>query len=148
MRDRTGALGVPETAATLIVYIVDDDESVRKGLSRLIRSAGFEPRVFASAEEFLNIVRNEGTACVLLDITMPRMDGLQVQARLTEKGITLPVIAVSARDDEETRHMARELGARFFLRKPVDDQALLDAVDWVTHGGGAEYRRERQPSPP
>ncbi len=122
-------------AATLNVYIIDDDESVRKGLCRLIRSAGFEPRAYASSEQFLAEVAAEDTGCVLLDITMPRLSGHQVQERLKEKGIDLPVIAVSARDDEETRHRAHELGARFFLRKPVDDQALLDAVDWVCRAG-------------
>ncbi len=123
-------------ATVLIIYIVDDDASVRTGLARLIRSAGFEPRVFASADEFLNEIGDERPACVLLDITMPRMTGLDVQSRLKEQGIDLPVIAVSARDDDETRRLARDLGARFFLRKPVDDRALLDAVNWVTNVSG------------
>lgn len=126
-------------AATLVVYIVDDDESVRKGLSRLIRSAGFEPRAYSSAERFLAELGSGDKGCVLLDITMPRVSGHEVQERLTAKHVDLPVIAVSALDDEETRHRAHELGARFFLRKPVDDQALLDAVDWVT--------RESEPGP-
>jgi CheY-like chemotaxis protein len=69
-----------------------------------------------------------------MDITMPRMSGLEFGAKLKEKGIALPVIAVSARDDDETRHLARDLGVRFFLRKPVDDQALLDAISWVVEG--------------
>lgn len=120
------------TAKTLLVYIVDDDESVRTGLSRLMRSAGFEARVFESAEQFLENLQTDRPGCVLLDITMPQVTGLEVQARLKQKGIKVPVIAVSARDDEETRRLARELGVQFFLRKPVDDQALLDAIAWVT----------------
>lgn len=119
-------------AKTLLVYIVDDDESVRTGLSRLMRSAGFEVRAFESAEQFLENLQSERPACVLLDITMPGASGLDVQARLKEKGMHLPVIAVSARDDEETRRLARDLGVQFFFRKPVDDQALLDAIAWVT----------------
>ena len=115
-----------------ILYVVDDDESVGKGLSRLLRASGFEVRLFASPERFLDEVRDELGACIILDITMPGMTGLQVQARLLEKGIGLPVVAVSARDDEHARRSARELGARFFLRKPVDAQALLDAIAWVT----------------
>jgi FixJ family two-component response regulator len=67
-----------------------------------------------------------------MDITMPRMSGLQLQKRLKEKGIDLPVIAISGRDDDDARHTARTLGARLLLRKPVDDQALLDAIAWVT----------------
>jgi FixJ family two-component response regulator len=117
------------------VHIVDDDESVRKGLLRLMRSAGFESRAYESPETFLSDVHNEGRACILMDITMPRMSGLELGARLRDKGITLPVIAISARDDDDTRHLARDLGVRFFLRKPVDDQALLDAISWVMQGG-------------
>jgi FixJ family two-component response regulator len=126
-----GALRL-NTVKTLLVYIVDDDESVRTGLSRLMRSAGFEARTFESAEQFLKNLHIERPACVLLDITMPNVTGLEVQARLKQKGMNLPVIAVSARDDEETRRLARELGVQFFFRKPVDDQALLDAIAWVT----------------
>lgn len=119
---------------TLHVHIVDDDESVRKGLSRLMRSAGIESHAYASPESFLAEIHNEGHACILMDITMPRMSGLELGARLRENGITLPMIAISARDDDDTRHLARDLGVRFFLRKPVDDQALLDAISWVVQG--------------
>ena len=117
--------------ARVCVYIVDDDEAVRNALARLMRAAQYEPLAYESAERFLAEVRNRPSACILLDITMPDITGLQVQARLKELGIQLPVIALSARDDEETRGRARKLGASFFLRKPVDDQALLDAISWV-----------------
>ena len=114
------------------IFIVDDDDSVRRGLSRLMRVAGFEVRAFATAESFFAECATAARTCVLMDITMPQMSGLQVQARLKEMGVDLPVIAISARDDEETRSSARALGARFFLRKPMDDRALLDAIAWVT----------------
>jgi FixJ family two-component response regulator len=120
-----------QTTETLMVYIVDDDESVRTALSRLMRSAGIESLAYQSSERFLAEVRNEGNACILMDITMPRMNGMELVARLKEKGIAFPVIAVSARDDDETRRLARDLGVHFFLRKPVDDQALIDAINWV-----------------
>ncbi len=123
---------MPKTGEDLIVYIVDDDDSVRTGLSRLMRSAGFEVRAYGCADRFLDEVREERLACILLDMTLPRATGVQVQSRLQERGIRLPVIVVSARDDEETRRTARDLGAQFFFRKPVDDQALLDAIVWVT----------------
>jgi len=116
------------------VYIVDDDESVRTGFERLMRSAGLNPHAYACAETFLQEVADLPYACILLDITMPRMSGLEVQTRLNERDIHLPVITITARDDEETRAWARSLGARMFLRKPVDDQALLDAINWVTGG--------------
>ena len=114
------------------IFIVDDDDSVRKGLSRLMRAHGFAVRAFGSPEGFFEECGRATRTCVLMDITMPRMSGLQLQSRLKEQGIDLPVIAVSARDDEDTRTTARSLGARFFLRKPVDDRALLDAIAWVT----------------
>jgi FixJ family two-component response regulator len=114
-----------------MIYIVDDDDSVRKGLSRLMRSAGLAAQDFGSAEEFLAGVEAEPSGCVLLDITMPRLSGLQLQAELNKRHINLPVIAVSARDDADTRNMARQLGAWYFFRKPVDDQALIDAIQWV-----------------
>ncbi len=122
---------MPIKAETLHVSIVDDDDSVRKGLSRLMRSAGIESHAYDSPERFLAEVHNQDHACILMDITMPRMNGLELSARLREQGIALPVIAISARDDDDTRQLARDLGVRFFLRKPVDDQALLDAISWV-----------------
>lgn len=124
---------MPLKTETLLVHIVDDDEAVRKGLSRLMRSAGIESRAYESPERFLAEVHDSDHACILMDITMPRMSGLELSARLKEKGIGLPVIAISARDDD-TRQFARDLGVRFFLRKPVDDQALLDAISWVVQG--------------
>jgi FixJ family two-component response regulator len=114
-----------------VVYIVDDEESVRKGFSLLMRSADLPCRTFTSAEQFLAEVDPQQEGCVLLDITMPRLTGLQLQKELKERKLNLPVIAISARDDAETSLLARQLGARFFLRKPVDDQALLDAIHWV-----------------
>ena len=124
-----------------VVYIVDDDDLVRKGLARLMRAGGFRPKLYASPERFLEEVGSEPRACILLDITMPRMSGLQVQAELKARGIGMPVIAVSARDDDDTRRRARELDARCFFRKPVDDQALLDAIAWI-------LQSERDPRTP
>ena len=121
-----------KSPAQLAVYILDDDDAVRCGFARLVRSAGLEARPFATAAQFLVEVRNDAPACILLDITMPVMTGMQVQEQLNQMGVTLPVITVSARDDEDTRAYARALGARMFLRKPVDDQALLDAINWVS----------------
>jgi FixJ family two-component response regulator len=114
-----------------MVYIVDDEESVRKGFSLLMRSANLRCRAFASAEQFLAERDPQQEGCVLLDITMPGLTGLQLQAELKKRKVILPIIAVSARDDADTSSRARQLGARLFLRKPVDDQALLDAIRWV-----------------
>lgn len=126
---------MPFKTANVLVHIVDDDEAVRKGLSRLMRSAGIENRAYDSPEDFLAQVQNTDHDCVVLDITMPRMTGLELLRRLNARSIRLPIIAVSARDDDDTRQLARNLGVSLFLRKPVDDQALLDAIAWVVDGG-------------
>lgn len=121
-----------DTSHPFRVYLVDDDKSVRTGLSRLMRVSGFEVVAFDTPEKFLAEVSQDWIGCVLLDMALPRVTGLQVQERLRDMGIRLPVIAMSARDDDGVREAARALGARFFLHKPVDDQALLDAISWVT----------------
>ncbi len=117
------------------MFVVDDDESVRTSLARLMRSEGFEVRLYEDAVRFLDEVTSMSSACVLLDIALPRISGLEVQRRLNERGIELPVIAVSARDDDATRHEARQMGAKFFFRKPVDDRTLIDAIDWAVNSG-------------
>lgn len=117
-----------------LVYVVDDDASVRKAIGRLLRTSGFEIREFASPEELLNCTAEVPPVCVLLDITMPGLTGLQVQACLNAQGVQWPVIAASAREDDSAREASRQLGARLFLRKPVDAQALLDAIAWVSGG--------------
>lgn len=115
-----------------VVYIVDNDRSVRTGLSRLIRANGLEARSFASSESFLEKVTAEPCSCVLLDITLPDLSGPQVRARLLAKNIDMPVIAISASDRAAARGCAHQFGAKFFLSKPIDDHALLDTIAWVT----------------
>jgi FixJ family two-component response regulator len=128
-----------------VVHIVDDDELVRKGLERLMRASGLASKSYDSPEGFLDAVGTDAHGCVLLDITMPRMNGLQVQAALKARGNAIPVIAVSARDDDETRQRARELDAKCFFRKPVDDQALLDAITWLVQPQTATPACRREP---
>ena len=115
-----------------MICIVDDDESVRRSFSRLLRSAGFEFRAYPSAAGFLAALPADARACILMDLTMPHMSGFELQTRLKERGMRFPVIAISARDDDVAHATARMLGASFFLRKPVDDEALLGAIASVT----------------
>jgi len=115
--------------------VIDDDESVRKALKRLFRSADLDVETFSSAEEFLSSSREGQNACILIDIRMPGLTGFDLQKRLLSQGVQIPVIVISASDDVQTREHARELGAVNFFRKPVDDQALLDAIWWATAGG-------------
>jgi FixJ family two-component response regulator len=108
-----------------LVAIVDDDASIRKSTSRLIRSFGFRAEAFACGQKFLTSPLAEGASCLVLDVRMPEMDGLEVQRRLAEAGLNIPIIFLSGRasDDEERR--ARSSGAVEFLRKPVDTATFL-----------------------
>jgi FixJ family two-component response regulator len=117
-----------------MVYVIDDDESVRRALGRLMRSVGLEFEAFSSAEEFLSNPRQDQDTCILIDIRMPGLTGFDFQRRLVSQGTRIPVIVISASDDVQTREHARELGAVVFFRKPVDDQALLDTIWWAIAG--------------
>lgn len=130
-------------ASAFCVYVVDDDESVRNALSRLLCASGYQVKAYAQGEQFLAELAPDAVGCLLLDMTMPRLSGLQTQIRMRELGRDLPVVVVSALDDNQVRERARELGASFFLRKPVDDQALMDAIAWVSAGDAGTPRALR-----
>ena len=117
-----------------MVYVIDDDESVRRAIGRLLRSAHLDVETFSSAEDFLHNPRDSQNACILIDIRMPGLTGFDLMERLITEEIRIPVIAVSAHDDAEIREHAKELGAANFFRKPVDDQALLDSIWWAISG--------------
>ena len=126
-----------------MVYLIDDDESVRRALQRLLRSAGLDVTAFSSAEEFLQRENlGENRACIIVDIRMPGLTGFDLQEKLTSKGIRIPVITVSAFDDAQTRERARKLGATAFFRKPVDGEALIDAIRWAM---GVDKHESRPP---
>lgn len=114
-----------------IIYIVDDEQSVRKAMKRLILSMGMDVKTFASGQEFLDSGFREQNACLIADIKMPVMGGMQLQQTIVAKGAKLPVIFITAFDTEKIRGEAKEAGAAGFFRKPVDDQALLDSIQWV-----------------
>ena len=112
----------------IVVSIVDDDISVRRSTRRLLRSSGFRAEAFASAEEFLDSKSAAETACLILDLRMPGMNGLELQRRLAENGNPVPVIFLSARASEEDERSALRAGAVQFLRKPTSKEALLSAI--------------------
>jgi FixJ family two-component response regulator len=118
----------------ILVSVIDDDESVRRAFQILLRSAGFTSHACSSAEEFLECPSLDDSSVVILDMRMPGMTGLDFLKKLASLKKRIPVIAVSAYDDRQTRDLARELGALVFFRKPVDDQALLDAISWAIQG--------------
>jgi FixJ family two-component response regulator len=111
-----------------IISIVDDDESVRESLQSLLRSAGFAAVVFASAEEFLNSEHLHHTDCLILDIRMPGMSGLELQRQMAASGNKTPVIFITAHGDQETRTQALKNGAVEYLLKPFSEDALLNAI--------------------
>jgi FixJ family two-component response regulator len=111
------------------IFVVDDDESVRKGLVRLLKSAGYRPEGFASAEEFLDRWEEDPTpGCVLLDIQMPGLDGLQLQQNLQSAGHPIPIIFITGHGDVPMSVKAMKAGAVDFLSKPFRDEDLLDAI--------------------
>ena len=122
--------GQPSPVDGPLVAIVDDDASVRQSTRRLIRSFGYRAEAFGSGEEFLTSAATHA-ACLVLDVRMPGMDGLELQRRLTERGVRIPIVFLTARatDDEERR--ARAAGAVAFLRKPVGQATLLQALEKV-----------------
>ena len=110
------------------VAIVDDDELVRSALEGFLRAAGFRARAFASAEEFLESGEQYQTACLIVDVRMPGMSGLELQARLNADRVNIPTIFITAHGDTRTRMQALNAGAIEFLAKPFDHDALLANV--------------------
>ncbi len=115
-----------------MIYVIDDDESVRKAFKRLLLSVNLEVETFPSAEEFLKSQKLNKNSCIIIDIHMPGLTGFDLQQKLMAQGSQIPVIVISASEDAQVREQARKFGAVAFFRKPIDDQALLDAIMWAT----------------
>ena len=120
------------TSKASLITIVDDDPAVRKSLERLMRADGFRTEAFASAEDFVQGGDHEETACLVLDLRLPGMSGLELQRYLVDEHEHVPIVFVSAHDEPEARSQALKAGAVAFLGKPFSDQVLLDAVHSVT----------------
>ena len=111
-----------------VVFVVDDDPSVREALDSLLRSAGITVRTFASTAEFMQADRDAGAACLVLDVRMPDVNGLDFQKHLVAAGIDLPIIFITAHGDIRMSVRAMKAGAVEFLTKPFDDQQLIDTI--------------------
>jgi len=111
-----------------IVYVVDDDESVRRALSRLLRSAGLNVETFPSAQAFLGRELPDRTACLVLDVRLPGLSGLDLQAALKQAGRAMPIVFISGQSDVPVSVQAMKAGALDFLQKPFDDEQLLSAI--------------------
>jgi len=132
---------MPGGRTSMLIAIIDDNESMRDSLSDLIESAGFETQCFRSANAFLESDLCRKAACLIVDIRMPKMSGLDLQARLKQQECNIPIIFVTAFDDPELRAQAMKEGAVEFLTKPFDHRRLLKilrcTLDNETYGFGA-----------
>jgi FixJ family two-component response regulator len=113
---------------TKLVAIVDDDDSMRNALHGLLQSADLPAQAFASAEEFLNSGQQHQIACLIADIRMPGMSGLELQAQLNTQRCRIPIIFITAHGDEKMRMQALRAGAVEFMAKPFNDETLLESV--------------------
>jgi len=112
-----------------LLSVVDDDESVRESLPDLLRELGFAAQAFSSAQEFLSSDYLDQTQCLILDVAMPGMTGLDLQEELNRRGMKIPIIFITGQKDEDIRTEALRRGAVKFLYKPFSDTALLNAVN-------------------
>jgi FixJ family two-component response regulator len=126
------------SATSARIAVVDDDESVRRATRRLLRAAGFEAETYSSGAEFLDAVKHCRPGCVIVDLHMPGMSGLEVQSKLTLSGLEIPVLFITAHDDPGARDRAVQAGAVGYLRKPFSEEALLEAIDGATSSAAGE----------
>ena len=126
------------------VYVVDDDESVRSALSRLLRSEGLDVEAFATAEAFLEHPRPDEPGCLVLDVQMPGLTGLDLQRALAESGAELPIVFMTAHGDIPMSVRAMKEGAVDFLPKPVESEVLLATVRGALEKGAVEHDREHE----
>jgi len=141
-RSKSNGGGGREPKPAPLVAIVDDDASVRQSTDRLIRSFGYRTLIFASGREFLSSVASGSATCVLLDMRMPEMDGLEIQRALAERGACTPIVFLTGRASEEEERRARSAGAIAFLRKPVNQTSLRQAIESVVARGDHNGNRD------
>jgi FixJ family two-component response regulator len=111
-----------------MVCVVDDDDSVLRALRRLLNATGFRVETFCSAEQFLKSEHRGRVDCVVLDVHLSGVSGLDLQERLAASGVNTPVVVITAYDEPSARERARRAGAVEYLRKPFDDDSLIDAI--------------------
>ncbi len=111
------------------VYVVDDDDAIRRSVSFMLRTSGYSVRVYAAGTAFLREAKTVAPGCVLLDVRMPEMDGLEVQRRLTERGVDLPVVVLTGHGDVAIAVEAMKGGAIDFIEKPFEKAQLIAALD-------------------
>ena len=121
-----------------VISIIDDDESVREATKSLVRSLGYKAAVFASAEEYLQSDRLKDSSCLITDLHMPGMSGADLQDRLIADGRQIPMIFVTAYYEEKVRDRVLDAGAYGFLRKPFNDESLIECLDKALTASSSE----------
>jgi FixJ family two-component response regulator len=116
-----------------LVAVVDDEESVRRAISRLLRCANYRAEAFDSARKFLESLTQRLPQCLILDLQMPGLGGIELQARLQQHGYGIPVIVITAHDEPGTRERCLAMGTRSYFQKPVEANDLIKAVDDVVN---------------
>ena len=125
---KSSASGSPKSDPIPIVFVVDDDISVRESLEALVRFVGWQPETFASAEEFLTRPRPVAPCCLVLDVSLPELNGLELQKLIATDRIDMPIIFITGHGDIPMTVQAMKAGAVEFLTKPIDDDALLSSI--------------------
>src|SRR5262245_9085591 len=133
-----------EAPAAPIVFVIDDDDGVRASIAGLLKSAGLQCQTFGTAQEFLSSGRPDSPSCLVLDVRLPGMNGLEVQRELTDAGIPIPIIFITGHGDIPMSVQAMKSGAVEFLTKPFDDQALLDAIHQALDRDGAARQQQHE----
>ena len=123
------------TVSAALISVIDDDESMRLGIAGLVRSLGFGASAHASAEDFLASDDHRNARCIITDIQMPGLSGIDLKRRLTADGCDAPVIMITARSEDALRDEARACGAFCFLRKPFKDSDLIVCLERALAGG-------------
>jgi len=136
--------GSPKSSPIPIVFVVDDDISVRESLEALIRFVGWQPETFASAEEFLARSRPLAPSCLVLDVSLPELNGLELQKLIAPDRIDMPIIFITGHGDIPMTVQAMKAGAVEFLTKPIDDDALLSAIRHAIERSSAALAREAE----
>jgi FixJ family two-component response regulator len=120
--------------AAPVIAVIDDDASVRRALQRLLQSAGFAVETFATAREFLNAGRSAWATCLVLDVHLPEMSGFELQEHLAVSGAPIPIVFITAHDNATTRERAIRVGGAAYLRKPFDQDELIEAIGRAISG--------------
>lgn len=141
-RKRAGGVNKSDSSSSVKVFIVEDDEGMRRSLQLLVRSIGFEVEAYESAEDFLAGASIDRPGCVLADLRLPGMDGVELLRTIRQRGILMPLVILTAYGDVESAVDGCKLGALEYLEKPVDPEALVDCVERATTEGQRWYEQQ------